>query len=313
MSVIKITVDDQNLHITDSPKIAAQGVNENQVEFTFSADWDGFGKTALFYREADPETVYSSLVDGNGLAAVPYEITSGEGRICLGVSGVKDDVVKTTEILTYKIVRGLYVGESTPPSPGMYEQMLTMVGEMQEEQTEFIDSVNNNPLLTTIEDNGTATDSTWSSNKIRTEIDDMIDNQGTGSNTTWSSEKIANQVQDDINDATAWKQLRSTPFSPAGENYWVEIPQTAKEIIVSAHITYTPSTKVSVMFHVPVLPHFFTAGAIYAIVNYYGSSNDGYARLDCSVIDGVNKVRLFALSNGTNDVTAACSWDVFYR
>lgn len=168
-------------------------------------------------------------------------------------------------------------------------------------------------ILDMIDDQGTGSNSTWSSNKIRTEIDDVIDDQGTGSNATWSSEKIANQVQDDIDDATTWKQLRSTPFSPAGENSWVEIPQTAKEVIVSAHITYTPSTKVSVMFHAPVLPHFFTAGAIYAIVNYYGSTNDGYARLDCSLIDGVKKVRLFALSNGANDVTASCSWDVFYR
>ena len=164
-----------------------------------------------------------------------------------------------------------------------------------------------------INDQGTGSNTTWSSNKIRTEIDDMIDDQGTGSNATWSSEKIADYVQEDIDDATTWKQLRSTPFSPAGENSWVEIPQTAKEVIVSAHITYTPSTKVSVMFHVPVLPHFFMAGAIYAIVNYYGSTNDGYARLDCSVINGVKKVRLFALSNGSNDITASCSWDVFYR
>ena len=150
-------------------------------------------------------------------------------------------------------------------------------------------------------------------NGLHQDILDMIDDQGTGSNTTWSSNKIADHVQEDIDDAMTWKQLRSTPFSPAGENYWVEIPQTAKEVIVSAHITYTPSTKVSVMFHVPVLPHFFMAGAIYAIVNYYGSTNDGYARLDCSVINGVNKVRLFALSNGSNDITASCSWDVFYR
>ena len=150
-------------------------------------------------------------------------------------------------------------------------------------------------------------------NGLYQDILNMINDQGTGSNTTWSAEKIADHVQEDIDDATTWKQLRSTPFSPAGENYWVEIPQTAKEVIVSGHITYTPSTKVSVMFHVPVLPHFFAAGVIYAIVNYYGSTNDGYARLDCSVINGVKKVRLFTLSNGTNDITASCSWDVFYR
>lgn len=137
MSVIKITVDDQNLHITDSPKIAAQGVNENYVEFAFSADWDGFGKTAIFYNESDPETIYTSLVDGNSLALIPHEITASEGRISLGLSGVKDNVVKTSEILTYKIVKGLYVAESSDPSPGIYEQMLSMVGAIQSDQAAF--------------------------------------------------------------------------------------------------------------------------------------------------------------------------------
>lgn len=137
MSVIKITVDDQNLHIIDSPKIAAQGVNENYVEFTFSDDWDGFGKTAHFYIESDPETIYTSVVSGNGYALIPHEITANEGRICLGLSGVNDDVVKTTEILTYRVVKGLYVAESAEPSPGTYEQMLTIVGEIQAAQASF--------------------------------------------------------------------------------------------------------------------------------------------------------------------------------
>lgn len=137
MSVIKITVDDQNLHITDSPKIAAQGVNENYVEFTCSSDWNGFGKTAHFYIESDPETVYTSVLDSNCLALIPHEITASDGRICLGLSGAKDDVVKTSEILTYRIVKGLYVVESSDPSPSTYQQMLTMVGELQADQDAY--------------------------------------------------------------------------------------------------------------------------------------------------------------------------------
>lgn len=198
MSVIKITVDEQNLYITDSPKIAAQGVNENQVEFTFSSDWDGFGTTANFYLESDPETIYTSLVDANGFAPIPYEITSGAGRICLGVSGVKNYVVKTTEILTYKIVKGLYIAETSQPSPGIYEQILTAIGKMhtalaeftesiRTEQTDFEndvnDLINNTPYLTavedeefelpihTINDNKIGNDSTWSSAKIDNEFD----------------------------------------------------------------------------------------------------------------------------------------------
>ena len=171
MSVIKITVDEQNLHITDSPKIAAQGVNENYVLFTFSPDWDGFAKVALFYADEDPETVYQSLVDANGSAVVPWEVTNDERKMCIGVSGVKDNVVKTSEILKYKIVKGLYVVESSPPSPGIYEQMLTAVEQINE-------SLANAPYLYyeededfelpvhTINDSEIANTSTWSSAKI---------------------------------------------------------------------------------------------------------------------------------------------------
>lgn len=137
MSVIKITVNDQNLLITDAPKIAAQGVNENYIEFTFSEDWDGFGKTANFYRDTAPTVIYQSVVDQNGYAAIPHEITANESWICIGLSGVKDDVVKTSEILKYKIVNGLYVVESTDPTPDVYEQILALAGNIEDLVTQI--------------------------------------------------------------------------------------------------------------------------------------------------------------------------------
>lgn len=133
MSNILVTVDDQNLHVTDGPKVAAQGVKENYLVFTFSKEWDGFGKTALFYREEDEKTVYESAVDAEGKALVPHEVTAKDGRMCFGVCGVKDDIILTSEILKYRIVKGRYTSgsESEPPTPGIYEQMLTIAGQMQ--------------------------------------------------------------------------------------------------------------------------------------------------------------------------------------
>ena len=130
MSDILVTVSGQNLHITQAPKIAAQGVNENYLVLSFDESWSGFGKAALFYREEDEDTVYESAVDGYGRALVPHEVTDQDGKICFGICGVKDDVVFTTEILKYKIVKGRYTAgeETTPPTPGIYEQMLTIAG-----------------------------------------------------------------------------------------------------------------------------------------------------------------------------------------
>lgn len=183
MSNIKITVNEQNLYITDAPKIAAQGVNENYVVFSFSSDWSGFGKTAVFYAEEDPETVYTSIVDAAGSALIPWEVTNDKRKICIGVSGVKDDVVKTSEILKYKIVNGLYVAESSPPSPGIYEQMVTLAGAI-------TDQLNNTPYLEYEEDD----DFTL---PIHTINDEEISNDS-----TWSSTKI-NEIKEDVEDLTS--------------------------------------------------------------------------------------------------------------
>jgi hypothetical protein len=130
MSDILVTVDGQNLHITQAPKIAAQGVNENYLVLSFDSSWSGFGKAALFYREEDEDTVYESAVDGTGRALVPHEVTDQDGKICFGICGVKDEVVFTTEILKYKIVKGRYTAgqETSPPTPNIYAQMLAIAG-----------------------------------------------------------------------------------------------------------------------------------------------------------------------------------------
>lgn len=143
MSYIRVTVDEQTLHITDSPKIAAQGVNENYIVFDFDATWSGFSKVALFYREGDESQVYQSLIVNNQ-AVVPHEVTDQEGKICFGICGVKDDKVYTSEILKYKIVKGLYTSgqESEPPTPGIYEQMLQSVDVMRTQVDNLVQNYN---------------------------------------------------------------------------------------------------------------------------------------------------------------------------
>lgn len=184
MSNINIQVEDQTLYVTNAPKIAAQGIKENYVVFSFSSDWDGFGKSALFYRLEDEDTVYESVVDNTGKAVVPYEVTQKDGKICLGVCGVKNDVVKTSEIIKYKIVKGRYTSgeESQPPTPGIYEQMLALAGSIS-------DQVNNAPYVEyeedgeyalpvhTINDNEETTSNTWSAQKIKSEIGSAFTNK----------------------------------------------------------------------------------------------------------------------------------------
>ena len=144
MTNILITVDDQDLVCTGRPIVASQGVNEDSVVFTFSSHWDGFGKTAYFFKQKDKDTVYVSAVDAGGAALVPWEVMDEDGVIYIGVYGVKDDVIRTSDMLRYEIRAGLYtVGEqSQPPTPGIYEQILTLIGAAQDYIDSQIDDVN---------------------------------------------------------------------------------------------------------------------------------------------------------------------------
>ena len=134
MTIINVMVDDQRLEFSSMPVVASEGVKETYVKFALSSDWSGFGATALFYRDDSPEDVYTSVLDGAGLAEVPYEITAAPGWIRFGLSGSDGTSVHTSEILKYKIVKGKYTSgqSSEPPAPGIYEQMLAIAGQMRD-------------------------------------------------------------------------------------------------------------------------------------------------------------------------------------
>lgn len=310
MSIIKVTVDDQNLHITDAPKIAAQGVNEDYVEFSFSSEWTGFGKTALFYREEDEATVYESIVNANGVALVPHEVTAKDGKICFGVCGVKDDIVLTSEIVKYKIVKGRYTAgeESQPPTLGIYEQMLALAGDMIQDQADFENNIN-----TAIDHLSDDLDTKFDnfSDEVERTIAGLIDDTSTGSSSsTWSSSKIddkieatQNLINTRIGQYSAWKTLGT--YTGA---VWANVPANAVELYIKVDVVYSPDHRDSITFLVPV-PIIPTANATEVLVNHYTTTNDGY----CAIRLNASRVGLWKAYNGTSDVTSATYWDVYYR
>lgn len=111
-TTIQITVDHQKLTAQSSPVIASRGVEDTEVAFTFDSSWSGYTKTAVFYRE-DTKLLQKATVSNSGVAVVPWEIMAADGRIFIGVSGTNEDVVYTTDLLPYRVRKGIAASDVT--------------------------------------------------------------------------------------------------------------------------------------------------------------------------------------------------------
>lgn len=132
MSVIRATVTDQVLKITEAPLVASGGQNEVKVTFTFCEKWEGFAKTATFYRDED--NVYHMVLDENNTCTVPWEVYYESGTFYFGVFGDKDDVRRTSSTARYRVKKGAVTDETMPsdPTPEVYDQIMSKLGEMEQ-------------------------------------------------------------------------------------------------------------------------------------------------------------------------------------
>jgi len=140
-TIISVECVDQDLIITNSPVIASGGLNENSVAFKFCSKWDGFAKTAVFYKNT--KEVYHALIDENNMCEVPHEVTDSEGTMFFGVFGVSGDVTRTSRVLKYKIRQGAITGDTSPsdPTPDIYEQLLSQYAFIIEEHTDLQNAI----------------------------------------------------------------------------------------------------------------------------------------------------------------------------
>lgn len=129
MSVLKVKCIDQVLTIVNAPLIASGDIQTDVVQFEFCPMWDGYVKTAIFYRNENE--VYPVLVDIDSTAVIPQEVLKEEGLLYFGVHGVLDNQVRTSQVLRYRIVKGALVDETVipDPTPDIYSQILTKIEE----------------------------------------------------------------------------------------------------------------------------------------------------------------------------------------
>lgn len=130
MSEIHASVTDQQLKIVKSPVLASGGVNEVKVVFNFCTKWEGFEKTAIFYRDTDK--IYHAILNENDICILPWEVYAESGTFYIGVFGEKGDIRRTSTVVKYKVGKGGFATEDmmpNEPTPDVYSQIIEMYQE----------------------------------------------------------------------------------------------------------------------------------------------------------------------------------------
>jgi hypothetical protein len=122
------------MRLVERPTLASGGVNEAVVKFDFCEKWDGYAKTAVFYR--DEEQLYPMLLE-NDSCFIPWEVYSTPGTFYFTVFGVKEEIRKTANTLRYKATKGIPDGEMIPsePTQEMYEQIIDRLDKLEQNGT----------------------------------------------------------------------------------------------------------------------------------------------------------------------------------
>ena len=121
MSQIQVKAIDQNIVFVDTPRIYSGGVNTDSVRFEFDKVWDGYLKTAVFYT--DIKNPYFVVMTDNE-CVIPSEVIANTGKLYIGVVGVLDDKVITSEVVVYDIPQGAVTPMEAPLAEDVWQQIL---------------------------------------------------------------------------------------------------------------------------------------------------------------------------------------------
>ena len=131
MTTINLLTNDQSLIVLQKVKIASGDINSVKVHIDFDSTWDKYtARTATFYTSKDSTVHEVLLTDSEG--TVPPEVLAEQGTLHIGVRGVTVDgnAVKTSSVVSIKIVQGAAPGALTlTPTKDLYQQYLSAMND----------------------------------------------------------------------------------------------------------------------------------------------------------------------------------------
>lgn len=135
MALLEVQCKNQSLEwVQDPAEMHAGNIKIDSVAFNFCELWDGFTKTAVFYR--DKNKVINVLLDETNACEIPPELTEDKGLIYIGVFGIKGECRRTTAVKSFYLKEGILTdGKPSEPTPDIYQQIINLYAEAKETAT----------------------------------------------------------------------------------------------------------------------------------------------------------------------------------
>lgn len=144
--MFRIQVNKSEIEVLERESLVSGSVGINKVRFSFSKDWDGYVKTAIFISDYVPPIIddeeeeligpVSALLDENNECYIPHEVLAYAAPLRVGVCGTKDETqIMPTRIASLgQIQEGICQSHTATvePTPDVYQQILAKIAELKQ-------------------------------------------------------------------------------------------------------------------------------------------------------------------------------------
>lgn len=115
MAQIELKLEKQLLTIQNREILASGGMNVDRCAFTFDESWEGYTCTGVFYQ--DKNSVQYAVLEKDNTCIIPPAARASEGRMYIGVFGVKGSSILTSTLDTIDIQEGSISGNNVSTEP----------------------------------------------------------------------------------------------------------------------------------------------------------------------------------------------------
>ena len=123
--MFEVRAEKARLQVERREVLTSGSVNAYRVRFTFSREWEGLERRAVFRAGDESRTL---PLDGSGECAIPWEVLARPGLyVQAGVYGVGagETVLPTVWANLGAVLEGAAPGEEArPPTPALWEELL---------------------------------------------------------------------------------------------------------------------------------------------------------------------------------------------